>query len=174
MWWLSGHFFSLLILCGSVGRVTVNWGHSSLVLFQLLTPGLETILATVNPIGLYMNKNGLPVVWNFFTKRPFLWPAFAALVCFRPPHLSFYCCTDAPLATSWAPKRGTVGTELVCTPLIIDPQQNKSGPNRLAITDNIWRPLRLLCFSVPSVIWTTPLAALASPDSLISLSQSPC
>lgn len=40
----------------------MNRGHSSLVPFQLLTPGYEIIPATVDPVLLYMNADGLPLV----------------------------------------------------------------------------------------------------------------
>lgn len=145
-WWLSGHF-SLCSLHVVLFREQ-QWTGDAFPLFfsnfPLLVPTvlrLPVILSCLN-----MNADGLPLLWNICTKRPFIWLAF---VCFPPPHLSFCCCTDAPSATSRAPQRTSVGTEFVCTPLIIDLQQNKSGPNRLAITDNIWKALETFVFFWP-------------------------
>lgn len=80
-WWLLPHLpvYTLgVVLCWV--RVRVNRGRSSPVLFQLLTPGYEIIPATVDPVLLYMNADGLPLVWNIWTKRPLIWLTFAPFV----------------------------------------------------------------------------------------------
>lgn len=153
------------------------WGNNSelgTLLPPSFTPRGSDRLATVGPVLPHMIRDGLPPAWNICTEPPFIW---LPVCMFSPRLIGLSAAAGAAQMLrrqlAGAPQRGSVGTGFVCTPLIIDLQQNKSGPNWLAITDNIWRPLRLLCFSGLSVIWTTPLAALASPDSLISLSQSP-